>query len=136
LAEARGLAVRLLALEKQRALRQQQTELARKLSEFTQGRASKGELSPLDAAQAQVDAQRLLLEGRRIEVERVALLGALKPMLGIAPGDSLNLVGELPALVVPGIIPGSTGRTINWPGPRSRQRRRTPRWRTPSVCRM
>lgn len=105
IAEARGVAVKLLALEKQRALRQQQTELARKLSEFTKGRADKGELSPLDAAQAQVDAQRLLLEGRRIEVERVALQGELKPMLGIAPRDTLNLTGELPALVMPGTIP-------------------------------
>lgn len=105
IAEARALAVKLLALEKQRALRQQQTELARKLSEFTKGRADKGELSPLDAAQAQVDAQRLLLEGRRIEVERVALQGELKPMLGIAPRDTLHLTGELPALVMPGVIP-------------------------------
>lgn len=105
IAEARTVAVRLLALEKQRALRQQQTELARKLSEFTKGRAEKGELSPLDAAQAQVDAQRLLLEGRRIELERVSLLGQLKPMLGISPRDGLNLTGELPALVLPGVVP-------------------------------
>lgn len=105
IAEARLLAVRLLALDKQRALRQQQTELARKLSEFTLGRAAKGELSPLDASQAQVDAQRLLLEGRRIEVERVSLLGSLKPMLGIAPTHSLRITGNLPALVMPGRIP-------------------------------
>lgn len=105
IADARVLAVKLLALDKQRSLRQQQTELARKLSEFTQGRAAKGELSPLDASQAQVDAQRLLLEGRRIEVERVSLLGELKPMLGIAPHDSLRITGELPALVMPGRIP-------------------------------
>lgn len=105
IAEARGLAVKLLALDKQRSLRQQQTDLARKLSEFTKGRADKGELSPLDASQAQVDAQRLLLEGRRIEVERVSLMGALKPMLGIAPHDSLRITGDLPALVMPGRIP-------------------------------
>jgi cobalt-zinc-cadmium efflux system outer membrane protein len=66
IAEARGHAIKIVALEKQRALRQQQTALAQKLSEFAKSRAEKGELSPLDAAQAQVDAQRLLLEARRL----------------------------------------------------------------------
>lgn len=103
--EARSLAIKMHALEKQRALRLQQTELAHKLSEFTKGRAEKGELSPLDAAQAQVDSQRLLLEGRRIEIERISLLGALKPMLGVAPRDGLTITGDMPALVMPGSIP-------------------------------
>lgn len=105
IAEARALAVKIVALEKQRALRQQQMDLAHKLSEFAKSRAAKGELSPLDAAQAQVDAQRLLLEGRRLETERISVLGALKPMLGLAPDESCMITGELPALVMPGILP-------------------------------
>jgi cobalt-zinc-cadmium efflux system outer membrane protein len=105
IAEARSQAIKMMAIEKQRALRQQQTELARKLSDFAKGRAEKGELSPLDAAQAQVDAQRLLLEGRKLETERISVLGALKPMLGIAPGESIVISGDLPALVLPGITP-------------------------------
>lgn len=105
IAEARGHAVKLLALEQQRALRQQQTALAQKLSAFAKSRADKGELSPLDAAQAQVDAQRLRLEARRLETESIGLLGALKPMLGVAPGEGLTISGELPALVMPGITP-------------------------------
>lgn len=105
IAEARTAAVKLLALEKQSALRLQQTALARKLSDFTKSRAERGELSPLDAAQAQVDAQRLLLEARRIEIERVSLLGQLKPMLGIPPAEGLKITGELPALVMPGLVP-------------------------------
>lgn len=104
-AEARTLAVKLLALDKQRALRLQQVKLARELSEFTAGRAQKGELSPLDAAQAQVDAQRLLLDVRRFEVERLSLLGLLKPMLGLKPEQALQLSGELPALLQPGVVP-------------------------------
>jgi cobalt-zinc-cadmium efflux system outer membrane protein len=105
IAEARGHAIKIVALAKQRALRQQQTALAQKLSEFAKSRADKGELSPLDAAQAQVDAQRLLLEACRLETEVISLLGALKPMLGVSPAESCTISGDLPALTMPGITP-------------------------------
>ena len=105
IAQAREHAVQILALQQQRILRQQQRELALKLSEFAKSRAAKGELSPLDAAQAQVDAQRLILEAKKLETQHTSLLGALKPMLGIAPQDSLVLLGTLPALVMPGLSP-------------------------------
>ena len=101
IAAARSLAVELLALDKQRALRQQQTALAQKLSDFAKDRAKAGELSPLDAAQAQVDTQRLLLEARRIEIESVSLRGELKPMIGLKPQDTLSLSGDLPSLALP-----------------------------------
>lgn len=102
-AEAQTLAVRLLSLEQQRALRKQQTELALQLSSFAAGRAATGEISPLDAAQAHVDAQRLLLEGRKLEAERVALSGGLKPLLGVSSRDDLAFTGALPEITrVPG----------------------------------
>ncbi len=75
ISEAQTLAVQILAIEQQRGLRQQQTELAKKLSEFVTGRAKAGELSALDAAQAQVDAQRLIVEARKLEGESRSLLG-------------------------------------------------------------
>ncbi len=106
IAEAQSLAVQLLSLSRQRALRQQQSALASKLSEFVVGRAKVGEISALDAAQAQVDAQRLLLETRKLETTKVSLLGQLKPMLGVQPTDDLNLSGALPALAVPGMGAG------------------------------
>lgn len=99
--EARELAVRLLALEQQRRLRDQQIALAQKLAAFVKERAAAGELSSLDAAQAQLDAQRLRLEARRLENEAVGLRGALKPMLGLSPETSLALSGELPPLTLP-----------------------------------
>lgn len=105
IAEARELAVKMLALDKQRALREQQTALAQKLSDFAKDRAGAGELSPLDAAQAQVDAQRLRSDARRIETELVSLRGQLKPMLGLAPGDTLTLGGELPPMKLPASSP-------------------------------
>lgn len=105
IAEARQHAVQIIALDRQRTLRQQQRELALKLSDFAKGRADKGELSPLDAGQAQVDAQRLILDARRLDTQRTTLLGALKPMLGVAPQEALVIRGDLPALVMPGVTP-------------------------------
>lgn len=102
ISEAQTLAVQILSIEQQRSLRQQQTELATKLSEFVTGRAKAGELSALDAAQAQVDAQRLIVEARKLEGESRSLLGTLKPMLNLDPDDALSLSGKLPEMNVPG----------------------------------
>lgn len=104
IAEARELAVKMLALDQQRVLREQQTALAQKLSDFARDRAGAGELSPLDASQAQVDSQRLRSEGRRIATELVSLRGQLKAVLGLKPGDVLTLQGELPPLKLPGVM--------------------------------
>lgn len=101
IAEGQSLAVKLVSLEQQGVLRKQQTELAQKLSKFAVDRAAAGELSPLDAAQAQVDSQRLLLEGRKIETERVSILGELRPKLGLAPEDSLIITGTLTEMTLP-----------------------------------
>jgi outer membrane protein, heavy metal efflux system len=105
IAEARALAVELLALDQQQRLRQGQEELAGKLADFTRDRAAKGELSPLDAAQAKLDAQRLRLERRKLDAQRASLLGQLKPRLGLAPDAPLQLTGELPSPVLPGTAP-------------------------------
>jgi cobalt-zinc-cadmium efflux system outer membrane protein len=102
ISEAQTLAVQILAIEQQRSLRKQQTELATKLSEFVTGRAKAGELSALDAAQAQVDAQRLIVEARKLEGESRSLLGTLKPMLDLDPDTALALSGSLPDMSVPG----------------------------------
>jgi cobalt-zinc-cadmium efflux system outer membrane protein len=101
IAEAQSLVVKLLSIDQQRALRQQQTELAQKLSTFAADRSNKGEISPLDAAQAQVDSQRLVLEGRKLEAERVSILGELKPKLGAAANDTLVVAGGLPITALP-----------------------------------
>ncbi len=108
--EAQTIAVELLALAEQKALRQQQTELATVLAEFVKGRADAGELSALDAAQAQLDAQRLLVEAKKLDNETVSLLGRLKPMLGLAPYDTLGLAGGMPPLRLPSDGEGWTQR--------------------------
>jgi len=102
ISDAQTLAVQILATAQQQSLRQQQTELATKLSAFVTGRAKAGELSALDAAQAQVDAQRLIVDARKLEGENRRLLGDLKPMLNLEPDEELTLSGSLPEMGVPG----------------------------------
>lgn len=101
IAEAQSLVVKLLAIEQQRALRKQQSELAKKLSEFVSGRVKAGEISPLDATQAQVDSQRILLEGSKLETERVSSIGALKSLLGLSAESELKISGAMPAMTMP-----------------------------------
>lgn len=101
IAEAQALFVRLLSIKEQRVLRDKQVQLSQKLSSFATDRAAKGELSPLDAAQAQVDSQRLILESRKLEAEKVTLLGELKPKLGIPATTPLTVAGTLRAPVTP-----------------------------------
>lgn len=105
IAEAQVLAIKLLAIDQQAALRTQQVQLANKLSTFATDRAAKGEISALDAAQAQVDSQRLLLESKKLEAERVGLVGELKPKLGVSASNNLEVTGPLPKTALPGTIP-------------------------------
>lgn len=101
IAEAQAQVVRLIALDQQRGLRTRQAEVARELADFAKERSAKGELSPLDAAQALVDAQRALLAGKSLETERVAILGEAKRLLGVPSGETLTVAGQLPALSIP-----------------------------------
>lgn len=101
IAEAQQQVVKLLTLTRQRNLRQQQTELAQKLADFSEGRAKAGEVSPLDAKQLRLDAQRLKVESRLLEVQSVSQLGQLKPMLGLRAEDALSISGDLPPMEVP-----------------------------------
>lgn len=101
IAETQALLVKLISVGEQRTLRQHQVKLAQELSSFASDRAEKGEISPLDAAQAQVDSQRLILEARKLESERVALLGEVKPKLGISATSTLTVSDTLPVPVMP-----------------------------------
>jgi len=101
IAEAQALVVKLIAIDRQRELRNRQAEVARELAGFAKERSAKGELSPLDAAQALVDAQRALLAGKTLETERVAVIGEAKRLLGVASEESLAVSGALPPLFVP-----------------------------------
>ncbi len=96
IAEAQTLAVKLLSLDEQRALRQKQSALAGELAGFISKRADKGEMSALDASQAQLDTQRIQQQGRQLETERIVVVGQLKPLLGLGAANALSVTGALP----------------------------------------
>jgi cobalt-zinc-cadmium efflux system outer membrane protein len=97
IAEARQLAVKLLTVRERRALLKQQVSLAGEFAAFLASTAAKGEGSRLDAGQAKLEANSLALELRQIDVEETSLLGELKPLLGLKPGEALAVSGNLPA---------------------------------------
>lgn len=101
IAEAQALAVRLLALKELRALRQNQAGLAKELADFARERSAKGELSPLEAAQALVDSQRSAAAGKTLQAEAVAATGLLKQALGVPAAEELILSGKLPERFLP-----------------------------------
>ncbi len=105
IASARERIIRILAARERRSLLARQLELANRLSEFLTENTARGEASAVDAGQAKLEAGRLALEHRRIDAEENALLGALKPLLGMKPGEPLTVSGSLPAAALP---PNST----------------------------
>ena len=101
IAEAQALVVKLIAIDQQRALRGRQATVAKELADFARERSAKGELSPLDAAQALVDSQRALLAGKTLETERVTILGEARRLLGVGADETIQVSGSLPPLFVP-----------------------------------
>jgi cobalt-zinc-cadmium efflux system outer membrane protein len=101
IAEAQESVVKLIAIDQQRALRNRQAEVAKELAVFAKERSAKGELSPLDAAQALVDSQQALLAEKTLETERVTALGEAKRALGVPAEETLTVSGSLPPLSVP-----------------------------------
>ncbi len=79
----------------------QQVELADEFATFLATSAAKGEGSALDAGQAKLEANSLELDLRQLDVEESSLLGELKPLLGMKPGDALAVSGNLPAVSLP-----------------------------------
>lgn len=100
-AEARAALVDVLAFRQQWKLRQQQEEVSKRLAEFTLRSAGQGELSPIDAGQAKLEAARLASEIRQLKANEVASIGKLKPLLGMRVTDVLNVSGTLPGVVFP-----------------------------------
>jgi cobalt-zinc-cadmium efflux system outer membrane protein len=99
--------VKILATRLRRELLREQSEVAREFAEFLAGIAAKGEGSPLDAGQARIEAASLATELRLLDAAETALAGELKPLLGMAPGEPLQVSGTLapPGHVARGVDP-------------------------------
>ncbi|MBJ7395253.1 MAG: TolC family protein [Akkermansiaceae bacterium] len=93
--QARIAVVKILSGRQHRDLLKQQMEASEKFAEFVSAMASKGEGSLIDAGQANLDAARVRIEIRQLDVEEVALIGEIKPLLGMSSGEALNVSGIL-----------------------------------------
>jgi cobalt-zinc-cadmium efflux system outer membrane protein len=96
IADARETVVKCLAARERKSLLAEQATLAGEFATFLAASAVKGEGSLLDAGQAKLEANALALEIRRLEAEQTALLGELKPLIGLAPGDAILFGAALP----------------------------------------
>jgi len=97
-ADARTALVKVLAIREQRSLRRSQLAIAGELVTFTREASKRGELSPIDAGQAKLEAATLANESRQLDAAEAAAIGELKPLLGINPGGTVHVGGILPAV--------------------------------------
>jgi cobalt-zinc-cadmium efflux system outer membrane protein len=100
--QAREAVVKILATRQRRALVREQSRVSGEFSESLADIAAKGEGSLLDAGQARLETASLALETRQLDAEETALVGGLKPLLGMRPGESLSVGGTLPEPALPG----------------------------------
>lgn len=101
-AEVRAAAVKLVAVRAQRELRRQQLANSRDQSEFVARRLAAGEASAVEVAQLDLEGQQLTVEMLQLDAARAALLGELRPLLGVAAEEPLEITG---ALAAPGALP-------------------------------
>jgi cobalt-zinc-cadmium efflux system outer membrane protein len=100
--QAREAVVKVLAIRQRRALLRQQSEVSGEFARFLAKIAAKGEGSPLDAGQAKLEAASFAMELRQLDAGEAALVGELKPLLGMRLGESLSVGGTLPEITLPG----------------------------------
>lgn len=101
ISEVRQRVIHILAIRERSRLLERQLEIARAFATFLGETASRGEGSSLDAAQAKVEADMLTLEIRQLQVEEMAGIGGLKPLLGVSPDQELEVTGELESPQLP-----------------------------------
>jgi cobalt-zinc-cadmium efflux system outer membrane protein len=92
-----------LATRQRRELLREQIGVSKEFADFLSGVAAKGEGSALDAGQAKLEATSLSMEIRQLDASETALIGELKPLLGMRPGESLSVSGSLPSPSLPSV---------------------------------
>lgn len=94
--------VKILATRQRRQLFNEQVGLSREFAEFLSDVALKGEGSALDAGQAKLEAASLAMEIRLLDASETALVGELKPLLGMRTGEAVSVGGTLTEPALPG----------------------------------
>jgi cobalt-zinc-cadmium efflux system outer membrane protein len=99
--EAKAATVRVLGLRARKDLIEKQSVLSRELADFISAAADRGEASPIDVGQARLDVLRFTTESSQLDAEERRILGELKPLIGMKPGDPVHISGSLPDLRLP-----------------------------------
>ncbi len=99
--QVRGLAVKLQALRAQDDLRKKQLANAAELVSAAAKRAERGEGSPLEAAQFELETQQLSLDALEANTLRAQAAGELRSLLAIPPDEEVGIKGELVAPNMP-----------------------------------
>jgi cobalt-zinc-cadmium efflux system outer membrane protein len=100
-AGAKESVVKVLANRQRRALLDEQVAISKQFADFLSESVAKGEGSAIDAGQAKLEATSIAMEIRLLDAEQTALVGGLKPLLGMRPGESLTVSGKLPETKLP-----------------------------------
>jgi cobalt-zinc-cadmium efflux system outer membrane protein len=103
IAKAREAVVKVLATRQRRELLREQVGVSKEFANFLSEIAAKGEGSALDSGQAKLEATSLSMEIRQLDASETALVGELKPLLGMRPGESLSVSGSLPIPSLPSV---------------------------------
>lgn len=93
--EAREAAIRIVAIDEERRLLKQHIENTRELAAFLAGRAKGGEASVVDASLVELEARQLATEMLQLDAKKAALIGSIRPLLGVRPSDRLSINGAL-----------------------------------------
>ncbi|MDP3851099.1 MAG: TolC family protein [Luteolibacter sp.] len=101
ISKAREAMVKILANRQRRELLQQQSAISKEFAGFLAEIAQKGEGSPLDAGQAKLESASLAMEMRLLGAGETSLIGELRPLLGMRPGEALSVGGILPEASLP-----------------------------------
>lgn len=103
IAKSREAVVKVLATRQRRELLREQVGISKQFADFLSEIAAKGEGSALDAGQAKLEATSLSTEIRQLDASEAALVGELKPLLGMHPGEALSVSGSLPIPSLPSV---------------------------------
>ena len=95
------LAVKLLDLRARRELQRRRAEHSRELAAAAARAAASGEGSALAAAEMELETGEVEARLLQLGAEETALLGELRPLLGLAPNESLVLTGRMAEPVAP-----------------------------------
>lgn len=116
---SRVLVVNIQASRERRKLLSELIGVSTEFAEFLSKAAEKGEGSTLDAGQAKLEAAILSVEIPQLEAREAALIGELKPLMGLRVNDPIYVSGDLgnptlpPEGLNPAIRPDLKAATLN-----------------------